>query len=299
MFRSNFFSSLSLSAFVLGGTSGLGCRCDVQEEPVPVSSAPTTTSSSPIVQERPGCGSSWRGPWNLKSDEVMKVRDRGGDPKLGSVLWIGQWHFMPGQNAQKDKGAFEYQMRIYRLLEKIRPEVIFKENEFFNLESNLLRHHGEFPQGYFDSFVPEYRTTYLYGLKTFRNGVPSSLSGTEREAMIIFGAAHLYLFSHDNVWLRRANTPKEEIEATQEFLWLAQQGRNQMSDPDFERLQRRRERYLAREVTFYMKRPTRPCNTVVIYGDGHLQGSRIEDAFDSYQFRPHIQSVIFPGALDY
>jgi hypothetical protein len=270
---------------------------DSQNNFVPsLQAAPMSPSVATVA--KPGCGVSVRGPWNLASDGIMKIRDRGGDPGLGSILFIGQLHHVPAHTRKRDLAVFDYQMRVYRLLERLAPEVIFLENEPFTLESTQIRR-GHFPKGYFDEMLPELVSAYNFGLKTFQDGVPNTVTSGAARSIAILGAARLYLLSRDDVWIRPSLTLSEEVDATVEFMDLLDQGKVKLSDPAFDRLQRRRERYLAREVTNYMNHSSGPCRTVIIYGDAHLNGTRIEDAFDTYQFRPHIQSVIFPGVKNY
>lgn len=124
--------------------------------------------------------------------------------------------------------------------------------------------------------------------------MPPLSTAEGRRHFAALGAVHVYAFSRDGVSIRRSLTLEEEVEATQALLQLSPSDSEGM-----DALQRLRELLLAREVTAYMTGHGQPCNTVVVYGDAHLEGRRIEKAFEPYGFLPHIQSVIFPGALDY
>lgn len=233
----------------------------------------------------------------------MRVRDHGGDPSQGSFLLIGQYHIDPTLSDEALSVVVRYQYDIAKLLERTQPSVVFVEDLATNLNSTLIRRQG-LPDYLFQegNYLPgEIRAAQL-ALEVFPNGIPVAERMSQDQLNSLgLGGAYLYGFSRDGVLLHRALTGREYAQATADYLRIVpREGINEIPGSAFDRLQRRRERFLAREVASYFRtHESHPCRAAIVFGDMHVRDRRFEEAFASQGMNPHIQSVLFPGAMYY
>lgn len=279
-------SSWRLAAPLLSLTLFSSCKC---KETPPEGSSQIQSEPAPVQ-------TGWRGPWNLRSEGDMVVIDAGGDPSLGSALFIGNQHHMQGLEIHDPKEferVINHQIRILRLLERTRPSIIFVEALTTNITSNALRS-GKIPEEFFQNqdYSSKDRDIFGQGRELFKNGIPRELTPEQRRWVGIVGADYAYGFSQDDVLLHRTNTPQEYREIMKVFDALEKQrGDEQYTETDRE-IDRVREGYLVREVKTFMTEH-RPVSVVVPFGQFHMTETGLGAALRKANFAPHAQIVLF------
>ncbi len=221
----------------------------------------------------------------IEGEEVSQVLEVDGDPSLGTIYSIRQYHATPGGPTSKDSidCVFNYQLRVLKELIRLKCDAIFLE---------------ECAGPYC------YKDRVLAGLKRFNvfdKNYMASLN--EAEKRIIFtlfkdmvyklGAAPFYFFFNSDAKFHGTKTEREGQIADDYLDYILMTGSTGVTETDeFKRMQYKREEWAIREMMFFFEK-NRGSVAVLLYGSYHEFCQELEE----YSPRPRLYTIDFPGYL--
>lgn len=223
-------------------------------------------------------------PFLVEGNLRMRV-DLEGDPRLGQILFIRQWHisfFPPKEESERQKKlqqAFQYQAEIYSVLEEMEAKHVFVENLGRDFSPSHKEALFDFMFANNENLIP--RSTDSRKVREQKNTL----------LLAVFGAGTVYGLTHPETFLHRIATRQEgdrfkEIEEQM----IKKYGRNieeWFKEPEFREFAfTERESWATREVIqFLRKNPGE--KVVLIYGGAHS----FCDDFIRADFKPRMVSL--------
>lgn len=191
---------------------------------------------------------------NSNNNEIEHTVEINGDPKVGTIVNIGQFHKRPEFNNEQMAQVGEYQYKILLELLKNKPKHVFLESLYEDFSLDHPERSGDAA-----NFIKS----------VFGNGkmdvVPNNL---QREIIAEDGAAFVYAYLNDDVFIHKVLT-KEESDLIDKSISNSEEG---WADKMF----KEREKFASREVkTFLSENPGE--KVYIIFGSAHS----FEDDFKS------------------
>jgi len=229
----------------------------------------------------------------LPRKDFRVERHLAGDPKLGSVIWIRDYHAPPlkagdGSSEGWPPIVLEYQWQVLGLLEMFQPRNIFYEEERLSGGLNLaLKYLYRSPSGINKEML---NAQELRSMPTVSGKKPSS----EVSSFVArFGAPIAFLLRHpDEAEIQRTLNPEEYVasrNALKRILSCNKQHGAQAkkcNDLFQEHSLRRREAWATREMIQYL-RDHPGADVILLFGAAH----QFCDDFIRENFRPEITMI--------
>lgn len=201
---------------------------------------------------------------NSRADVTL---ENDGNPDVGRIVNIQQLHDRPEFTEKQREFVAEYQFEILRFLNRQEFEHVFVESLYENLR----------PQDKEGELITD-------AVKlAFKDGIPSKPNELQKEMLVELGAAQVYAYFRDSVFLHKTYTPEEsrKIDETIEKL-------GHYSEESFQLMMSRREELATREIELFLSK-NRGATVALIFGAFHSFKKYFSDA-DS----PALYSVDYP-----